>query len=68
MIEIPLKTQLVIGVITVLVFYLLIKQMIKNISSTNDDGDKIIDLNKMMRVVQILTPFLKKTKGFLWKA
>ena len=27
-----------------------------------------IDLNKMIRVVQILTPFLKKTKGFLWKA
>ena len=46
MIEIPLKTQLVIGLITVLVFYLLIKQMIKNISSTNDDGDIIIDLNK----------------------
>ena len=49
MIEIPLKTQLVIGVITVLMFYLLIKQMIKNISSTNDDGDKIIELNKMNR-------------------
>ena len=49
MIEIPLKTQLVIGVITVLVFYLLIKQMIKNISSTNDDGDIIIDLNKPIR-------------------
>ena len=49
MIEIPLKTQLVIGVITVLVFYLLIKQMIKNISSTNDDGDIIIDLNKKIR-------------------
>ena len=49
MIEIPLKTQLVIGVITVLVFYLLIKQMIKNISSTNDDGDTIIDLNKTSR-------------------
>ena len=49
MIEIPLKTQLVIGVITVLVFYLLIKQMIKNISSTNDDGDIIIDLNKTIR-------------------
>ena len=46
MVEIPLKTQLVIGVITVLVFYLLIKQMIKNISSTNDYGDIIIDLNK----------------------
>ena len=49
MVEIPLKTQLVIGVITVLVFYLLIKQMIKNISSTNDDGDIIIDLNKTIR-------------------
>ena len=49
MIEIPLKTQLVIGVITVLVFYLLIKQMIKNISSINDDGDTIIDLNKTSR-------------------
>ena len=49
MIEIPLKTQLVIGVITVLVFYLLIKQMIKNISSTNDDGDTIINLNKTSR-------------------
>tara|TARA_Y100001936_G_scaffold167342_1_gene163535 strand:- start:160 stop:336 length:177 start_codon:yes stop_codon:yes gene_type:complete len=49
MIEIPLKTQLVIGVITVLVFYFLIKQIIKNISSTNDDGDTIIDLNKTSR-------------------
>tara|TARA_Y100000816_G_C25836267_1_gene437135 strand:+ start:103 stop:288 length:186 start_codon:yes stop_codon:yes gene_type:complete len=46
MIEIPLKTQLFIGVITFLVFYLLIKQIIKNISSTNEDGDLIIDLNK----------------------
>ena len=49
MIEIPLKTQLVIGVITVLVFYFLIKQIIENISSTNDDGDTIIDLNKTSR-------------------
>ena len=49
MIEIPLKTQLVIGVITFLVFYLLIKQIIKNISSTNEDGDLIIDLNKTSR-------------------
>ena len=46
MVEIPLKTELVIGVITVLVFYSLIKQMIKNVSSTNDDGNIIIDLNK----------------------
>ena len=46
MIEISLKTQLVIGVITVLVFYLLINQIVKNIISTNDNGDSIIDLNK----------------------
>ena len=46
MIEIPLETQLVIGVITVLVFYLIINQIIKNISSTNDNSDSIIDLNK----------------------
>ena len=38
MIEILLETQLVISVITVLVFYLLINQIIKNISSTNDKG------------------------------
>ena len=49
MIEIPLETQLVIGVITVLVFYLLINQIIKNISSTNDKGDSIIDINKASR-------------------
>ena len=49
MIEIPLETQLVIGVITVLVFYFVINQIIKNISSTNDNGDSIIDLNKTNR-------------------
>ena len=46
MIEIPLETQLIMGMITVLVFYLLINQIIKSISSTNDNGDNIIDLNK----------------------
>ena len=49
MIEISLETQLVIGVITVLLFYLLINQIIKNISSTNDKGDSIIDINKTSR-------------------
>ena len=44
-----LETQLVIGIITFIVFYFLIKQTIKNISSTNDDGDTIINLNKMSR-------------------
>ena len=46
MIEIPLETQLIMGMITFLVFYLLINQIIKSISSTNDNGDNIIDLNK----------------------
>ena len=49
MIEIPLETQLVIGVITVLVFYFVINQIIKNISSTDNNGDSIIDLNKTSR-------------------
>jgi|TARA_B100001250_G_scaffold401190_1_gene412750 hypothetical protein len=46
---VPLETQLVIGIITFIVFYFLIKQTIKNISSTNDDGDTVINLNKMSK-------------------
>ena len=46
---VPLETQLVIGIITFIVFYFLIKQTIKNISSTNDDGDTIINLNKLSK-------------------
>lgn len=46
MIEIPLETQLAMGMITVLVFYLLINQIVKNISSINDNGENIIHLNK----------------------
>ena len=42
-----IETQPVIGIITFIVFYFLIKQIIKNISSTNDDGDTIINLNKL---------------------
>ena len=49
MIEIPLETQLIMGMITVLVFYRLINQIIKNIISSNDNGDSIIDLNKTSR-------------------
>ena len=44
---IPIETQLIMGIITFIVFYFLIKQTIKNISSTNDDGDTIINLNKL---------------------
>jgi len=46
---VPIETQLVIGIITFIVFYFLIKQTIKNISSSNDDGDTIINLNKLSK-------------------
>ena len=46
---VPLETQLVIGIITFVVFYFLIKNTVKRISSTKDDGDTIIDLNKMSK-------------------
>ena len=49
MIEVPLKTQLLIGIITFLVFSYIIKLIIKNISSTNDEGETLINLNKMGR-------------------
>ena len=45
--EIPLETQIIIGIITFIVFYFLLKQTIKNISSTNDDGDTVINLEKL---------------------
>jgi len=41
------KTQLLIGIVTFIVFYFLIKQTMKNISSTNDDGDTVSNLNKL---------------------
>ena len=46
---VPLETQLVIGIITFLVFYFLIKNHIKRISSAKEDGDTVIDLNKMSK-------------------
>ena len=47
MVEVALQTKLIIGIITLVVFYFLIKRIIKNISSTNDNGDTIINLDKM---------------------
>ncbi len=47
MIEVPLKKQLLIGIITFLVFSYIIKLIIKNISSTNDEGETLINLNKL---------------------
>ena len=49
MIEVSLKTQLLIGIITFLVFFFIIKLIIKNISSTNDEGETLINLNKLGR-------------------
>ena len=49
MIEVPLETQLLIGIISFLVFFYIIKLIIKNISSTNDEGETLINLNKLGR-------------------
>ena len=48
--EVSIETQFVVAIITFTVFYFLIKQILKNISSTNDYGDKIIDLNKLKKI------------------
>tara|TARA_B100000287_G_C20639344_1_gene782892 strand:+ start:1456 stop:1620 length:165 start_codon:yes stop_codon:yes gene_type:complete len=47
MIGVTPQAQIFIGFITLVVFIVLIIRTIKNISSTNDDGDIIIDLDKV---------------------
>lgn len=47
MVEVTSQAQLIIGIITFVVFSIFIIKTIKNISSTNDDGDTIINLDKM---------------------
>ena len=47
MVEVTPRAQLIIGIITFVVFSTLIIKTIKNISSTNDDGDTIINLDKV---------------------
>tara|TARA_B100001057_G_scaffold381649_1_gene387550 strand:+ start:111 stop:284 length:174 start_codon:yes stop_codon:yes gene_type:complete len=49
MIEIALQTKLVIAIITFIVFYFLTNKTIKNISSTNDDDETIINLDKISK-------------------
>ena len=49
MVEVALQTKLIIGIITLVVFYFLINRIIKNISSTNDKGNTIINLDKMSK-------------------
>ena len=47
MVEVTPQTQLIIGVITFVVFSIFIIKTIKNISSTNNDGDTIINLDEV---------------------
>ena len=47
MIEVTSQAQLIIYIITFVVFIIFILKTIKNISSTNDDGDTIINLDKV---------------------
>ena len=49
MVEVALQTKLVIGIITIVVFYFLTRKTIKNISFFNDDGDTIINLDKLRK-------------------
>ena len=49
MVEVALQTKLIIGIIALIVFYFLIKKIIENISSNNNDGDTIINLDKMSK-------------------
>ena len=47
MVEVTSEAQLIIGIITFVVFSTFIIKTIKNISSNNDDGDTIINLDKV---------------------
>ena len=49
MVEVTLQTKLVIGIITVVVFYFLTRKTIKNISFFNDDGDTVINMDKLRK-------------------
>ena len=47
MVEVTSQAQLIIGIITFVVFSIFIIKTIKNISSTNDDGNTTINLDKI---------------------
>ena len=49
MVEVTTQAQFIIGIITIVVFSILIIKTIKNISSTNNDGDTIINLEKISK-------------------
>ena len=47
MVEVTPQVQLIIGIIIFVVFTIFIIKTIKNISSTKDDGDTIMNLDKV---------------------
>ena len=49
MVEVTPQAQLIIGIIAFGIFSLLIIKTIKNFSSTNHDGDTIINLDEMSK-------------------
>ena len=49
MVEVTLQTKLVIGIITIVVFYFLTRKTIKNISFFNDDGNTVINMDKFRK-------------------
>ena len=49
MVEVALQTKLVISIITIVVFYFLTRKTIKNISFFNDDGDTVINMDKLRK-------------------
>ena len=52
MVEVTPQAQLIIGIITFVVFSTFIIKTIKNISSTNNDGDTIINLDKVSEIIR----------------
>ena len=49
MVEVVLQTKLVIGIIIIVMFYFLTRKTIKNISFFNDDGDTVINMDKLRK-------------------
>ena len=49
MVEVATQTKLIIGIISITVFYFLIKKNIENISSANVDSDTVINLDKISK-------------------
>ena len=47
MVDVIPQAQLIIGIIAFVIFSILIIKTIKNFSSTNDDGDTIINLDEV---------------------